>query len=220
MDHSGSVGKALAPPAQSAALAACTQSAGSGVLQNCGAAPAISGIGQRLNTPQGAPLTVAGLKGKAVLIDFWAYSCTKDESLTAKANAGITLTYQAADIYLDVGGTGTITATADGRTTTHPVSGAPDIYTLLNRATPERGSLQVTLSPGLSAYSFTFGRPVERVNPATAAHCPASSPAPASAATANPTGPPVSNPWRDPRRGREAARKHPVRPGLARTVSA
>lgn len=54
MDHSGSVGKALAPPAQSAALAACTQSAGSGVLQNCGAAPAISGIGQRLNTPQGA----------------------------------------------------------------------------------------------------------------------------------------------------------------------
>ncbi|WP_327064693.1 hypothetical protein [Kitasatospora sp. NBC_01302] len=54
VDHSGSVGKALAPPAQSAALAACTQSAGSGVLQNCGAAPAISGIGQRLNTPQGA----------------------------------------------------------------------------------------------------------------------------------------------------------------------
>lgn len=84
----------------------------------------------------------------------WSVS---DESLTAKANAGITLNYQADDIYLDVGGTGTITATADGKTTTFPVSGAPNIYTLLNRSTPERGSLQVTLSPGVSAYSFTFG---------------------------------------------------------------
>ncbi|WP_035794377.1 hypothetical protein [Kitasatospora mediocidica] len=79
------------------------------------------------------------------------------ESLTSKANAGITLNYQADDVYLDVGGTGTITVTADGRTTSYPVSGAPNIYTLLNRSTPERGSLQVSLSPGLSVYSFTFG---------------------------------------------------------------
>ncbi|MFI9272079.1 cytochrome c biogenesis protein DipZ [Kitasatospora sp. NPDC052896] len=331
VDHSGSVSKVLAAPAQSSALAACGQNAGSGILQNCGAAPPIAGISQWLNTPQGAPLTIAGLKGKVVLVDFWAYSCincqraiahvtawdaayradglqvigvhtpeyafehvaanvaagakrlgigypvalddnyttwnnyaneswpaeylidstgtvryvsigegdyagteslirqlltaahpgvtlpvptqvadrtptdtaqtpetylgsarattyageaaltpgtatfhypatvpddqfaltgtwsVSAESLTAKANAGITLNYQADDIYLDVGGTGTITATVDGKTTTYPVSGAPNIYTLLNRSTPERGSLQVTLSPGLSAYSFTFG---------------------------------------------------------------
>jgi cytochrome c biogenesis protein CcdA/thiol-disulfide isomerase/thioredoxin len=79
------------------------------------------------------------------------------ESVTAKKDAGIRLNYQAAKIYLDVGGTGTITAAVDGKTTTYQVSGAPNIYTLLNRKVPEQGLLQVTLSPGLSAYSFTFG---------------------------------------------------------------
>jgi thiol-disulfide isomerase/thioredoxin len=79
------------------------------------------------------------------------------QSLTAKTAAGIRLNYDAADVYLDVSGTGTITATVDGKTTSYPVSGAPNIYQLLNRQSPERGQLDVTLSPGLSAYSFTFG---------------------------------------------------------------
>jgi cytochrome c biogenesis protein CcdA/thiol-disulfide isomerase/thioredoxin len=80
-----------------------------------------------------------------------------DQALTSGANAGITLAYQADDIYLDLGGTGTITATVDGRTTSYHVSGAPNIYTLLDRSTQGSGTLRVTLSPGLSAYSFTFG---------------------------------------------------------------
>jgi cytochrome c biogenesis protein CcdA/thiol-disulfide isomerase/thioredoxin len=316
---------------QSASLAACVQNAGSASLQDCGTAPAISGIQQWLNTPQNAALTLPSLKGKVVLVDFWAYSCincqraithtaawysaykadgfevigvhapeyafehdagnvaagakrlgitypvaldndfttwnnygndswpaeylidangavryvsigegdytgteslirslltaanpnvtlpaathvadttptsamqtpesylgaarvgnyaggsplvagtktfhypvavpddefaltgtwaVSDESLTAKANAGITLNYQADDVYLDVGGTGTITATIDGKTTTYQVSGAPNIYTLVHRQTQERGTIVMTLSPGLSAYSFTFG---------------------------------------------------------------
>jgi cytochrome c biogenesis protein CcdA/thiol-disulfide isomerase/thioredoxin len=79
------------------------------------------------------------------------------ESLTSKAHAGIELSYLANDIYLDVGGTGTITATVDGKTTTYPVSGAPDIYTVLHRTSQDQGTLKLTLSPGLSAYSFTFG---------------------------------------------------------------
>jgi cytochrome c biogenesis protein CcdA/thiol-disulfide isomerase/thioredoxin len=80
-----------------------------------------------------------------------------DESITAGANAGITLNYDAAEIYLDVGGTGTVTANVDGQTTAYPVSGAPNIFTVLHRAGEERGILKLTLSPGLSAYSFTFG---------------------------------------------------------------
>ena len=81
-----------------------------------------------------------------------------EESLTAKARTpSIKLNYLASKIYLDVGGTGTITATADGKTKTYQVSGAPNICTLLDRDTQERGRLQVTLSPGLKAYSFTFG---------------------------------------------------------------
>jgi cytochrome c biogenesis protein CcdA/thiol-disulfide isomerase/thioredoxin len=79
------------------------------------------------------------------------------EALTARKDAVIRLNYLAADIYLDVGGTGTVTATVDGRTTTYAVSGAPDIHPVLSRQDPEAGTLTVTLSPGLSAYSFTFG---------------------------------------------------------------
>jgi cytochrome c biogenesis protein CcdA/thiol-disulfide isomerase/thioredoxin len=79
------------------------------------------------------------------------------EALTAKKDASITLNYLSRNIYLDVGGTGTIAATVDGRTTSYPVTGAPDIYQLLHRSRSERGILKVALSPGLSAYSFTFG---------------------------------------------------------------
>jgi thiol-disulfide isomerase/thioredoxin len=37
-----------------------------------GAAPEFAGIDQWLNSP---PLTMAGLRGKVVLIDFWTYAC-------------------------------------------------------------------------------------------------------------------------------------------------
>ena len=63
----------------------------------------------------------------------------------------------ARDVYLDVSGTGTLTATVDGKTTSYAVSGAPNIYTLVDRSAAERSTLTVTLSPGLEAYSFTFG---------------------------------------------------------------
>lgn len=54
-------------------LADCTE--GSDELQQCGPAPAVTGITQWLNTPGGAPIDLASLRGKVVLIDFWAYSC-------------------------------------------------------------------------------------------------------------------------------------------------
>ncbi|GED99834.1 protein DipZ [Gordonia spumicola] len=44
-------------------------------LQSCGAAPRLTGISQWFNTPGDAPLTLSQLRGKVVLIDFWAYSC-------------------------------------------------------------------------------------------------------------------------------------------------
>ena len=44
-------------------------------LRDFGPAPEFAGISRWLNTPGGAPLTVAGLRGKVVLIDFWTYSC-------------------------------------------------------------------------------------------------------------------------------------------------
>jgi thiol-disulfide isomerase/thioredoxin len=80
-----------------------------------------------------------------------------DESITSGAHAGIKLYFDADDVYLDVGGTGTVTAVLGGKTTVYHVSGAPDIYTVVSGTTPQSQILTLTLSPGLSAYSFTFG---------------------------------------------------------------
>jgi thiol-disulfide isomerase/thioredoxin len=44
-------------------------------LVNCGPAPNFKGITQWLNTAGGKPLTIASLRGKVVLVDFWTYSC-------------------------------------------------------------------------------------------------------------------------------------------------
>jgi cytochrome c biogenesis protein CcdA/thiol-disulfide isomerase/thioredoxin len=55
------------------ALARCSTTATN--LVNCGAAPPFTGITAWLNTPEGKPLTLAALRGKVVLIDFWTYSC-------------------------------------------------------------------------------------------------------------------------------------------------
>jgi thiol-disulfide isomerase/thioredoxin len=54
-------------------LSNCTD--GSPVLQECGRAPNFTGITAWLNTPDGRALTIAGLKGRVVLVDFWTYSC-------------------------------------------------------------------------------------------------------------------------------------------------
>ena len=44
-------------------------------LENCGPAPAFTGIDAWLNTPGNQSLSLAALRGKVVLIDFWTYSC-------------------------------------------------------------------------------------------------------------------------------------------------
>jgi cytochrome c biogenesis protein CcdA/thiol-disulfide isomerase/thioredoxin len=54
-------------------LADCAE--GGDQLKQCGPAPAVTGITGWLNTPGGAPIDLASLRGKVVLIDFWAYSC-------------------------------------------------------------------------------------------------------------------------------------------------
>jgi cytochrome c biogenesis protein CcdA/thiol-disulfide isomerase/thioredoxin len=79
------------------------------------------------------------------------------QSITAGKGAGITLAFHASDVYLDVGGTGTLTVSSGGTSKVIRVSGAPDIYTVAAQQPARDGSVTIDLSPGLQAYSFTFG---------------------------------------------------------------
>ncbi|WP_427892244.1 cytochrome c biogenesis protein CcdA [Kribbella sp. GL6] len=70
---------ALAPAIGNASteLAKCTP--GAAALAECGTAPAIQGTQQWFNSK---PVTLPELKGKVVLIDFWAYSCINCQRAT------------------------------------------------------------------------------------------------------------------------------------------
>jgi cytochrome c biogenesis protein CcdA/thiol-disulfide isomerase/thioredoxin len=85
------------------------------------------------------------------------------QAITAGKNAVIGLAFHASYVYLDVGGTGTLTVTsggtggAGGTSKVIRVSGAPDIYTVATKQPASDGAVTIRLSPGLQAYSFTFG---------------------------------------------------------------
>ena len=58
---------------QNRELSNCTD--GAPELESCGTAPDIKNITAWLNTPNGSAVDLKSLRGKVVLIDFWAYSC-------------------------------------------------------------------------------------------------------------------------------------------------
>ena len=58
---------------QNAQLSNCSDKATQ--LENCGPAPDLKGIVAWLNTPGDQPVILNSLRGKVVLVDFWAYSC-------------------------------------------------------------------------------------------------------------------------------------------------
>lgn len=82
---------------------------------------------------------------------------TTDEYLQAGADASLSLAHDASTVYLDVGGTGTVTVVSGATSSTIPISGPPDIHAVVRTPTPQEGTVTLKLSPGLQAYSFTFG---------------------------------------------------------------
>ncbi|WP_101950266.1 cytochrome c biogenesis protein DipZ [Mycobacterium sp. 3519A] len=73
------------------------------------------------------------------------------------SGAGITLNYRARNVYLVVGGTGTVTVTRDGESRQIPVSGPPTLRQLVGDDEVHRATVEVQLSEGLQAFSFTYG---------------------------------------------------------------
>jgi hypothetical protein len=76
----------------------------------------------------------------------------------AGANATLGLQFTANDVYLVMGGEGTVGVSYNGRhLTTLTVAGIPKLYTLLSSGALQTGVLTLTVSPGVEAYDFTFG---------------------------------------------------------------
>ena len=67
-------GRSRFAEAQTQALAA-TPSTARSTLPVIGDAPDFTGNQRWFNTPGGRPLTIAGLRGRVVLVDFWTYTC-------------------------------------------------------------------------------------------------------------------------------------------------
>jgi cytochrome c biogenesis protein CcdA/thiol-disulfide isomerase/thioredoxin len=72
-------------------------------------------------------------------------------------DTAIALNYHARNVYMVVGGAGTVTVTGDGKTTTIAVSGAPNMRQIVTDDENGSGSVEVALSKGLQAFSFTYG---------------------------------------------------------------
>ena len=76
----------------------------------------------------------------------------------ADAHAVLELSYQAHDVYLVLGGTGTVRVAVDGHATAvlH-VHGYPNLYTVLASPAYSTGTVTLDVSRGVRAYDFTFG---------------------------------------------------------------
>ncbi|HEX5405905.1 MAG TPA: cytochrome c biogenesis protein DipZ [Pseudonocardiaceae bacterium] len=80
------------------------------------------------------------------------------EDLSAGPGAALELNFQAKDVYLVLGGHGTVTVQLGGKTTqTFTVASVPKLYTLVSSPNSQRGLLRLDMSPGVQAYDFTFG---------------------------------------------------------------
>ncbi len=83
-------------------------------------------------------------------LDYQGATAESDDSTIA-------LKYNAKNVYIVAGGEGSLTITSNGKTTTVPITGAPTSHQLVAGDTVARGQLEVRLSKGLQAFSFTYG---------------------------------------------------------------
>jgi cytochrome c biogenesis protein CcdA/thiol-disulfide isomerase/thioredoxin len=79
------------------------------------------------------------------------------QAIVAGADARLRLRFQAHDVYVVLGGSGTVRATIDGRPAGTIRVDGQRLYTVRESGRYERALLELSFTPGLQAYSFTFG---------------------------------------------------------------
>jgi thiol-disulfide isomerase/thioredoxin len=94
----------------------------------------------------------------ALTLGFGGTWTVNSQEATSGPGAELELGYDAADVYLVLGGTGTVQVSVNGHETmTVHVSGIPGLYTMVGTDSEQSGLLKLAFSPGLQAYDFTFG---------------------------------------------------------------
>lgn len=120
-----------------------------GKVSNFGGAGPYEQGRRMFELPPGQPADSFALEGD------WAVDY---QGITAEGEgARVVLNYHARSVYIVVGGTGTLTVRRGDREETIPIEGEPTLHRIVDDADIETSSLAVTLTPGLQAYSFTFG---------------------------------------------------------------
>jgi cytochrome c biogenesis protein CcdA/thiol-disulfide isomerase/thioredoxin len=79
------------------------------------------------------------------------------QAITAGPGARLRLRFQASNVYIVMGGRGTVQAFIDGKPTGTLHVDAQRLYTVRASTHPLMGLLELRFSPGVQAYSFTFG---------------------------------------------------------------
>jgi cytochrome c biogenesis protein CcdA/thiol-disulfide isomerase/thioredoxin len=80
------------------------------------------------------------------------------QEATSGAGAEMELGFLADDVYLVMGGKGTVQVSYNGKhIKTVNVAGVPKLYTLFNAGSTASGNLTLQVSPGVQAYDYTFG---------------------------------------------------------------
>jgi hypothetical protein len=79
------------------------------------------------------------------------------QTATAGLGATLALHFHAKKVYIVLTGHGTVTAELDGRRVSTLRVNTARLYTVLTSATTRDGILRFHFTPGVRAYSFTFG---------------------------------------------------------------
>jgi hypothetical protein len=99
--------------------------------------------------PASLPLGGMGLSGT------WTEHA---EEATAGPRAELELGFLAQDVYLVMGGQGSVSVSINGKhMQTIQVAGIPRLYTLYSANAVTSGTMLLQMSPGVQAYDFTFG---------------------------------------------------------------